>query len=194
MINRTIFYVTFIFRKKLVVTPDPTGVIEKMCLDGIFADWTIVSEEGERFPCHRNILAAKSSIMKAMFTTEMREKEEKETKIHHNNQVVEAFVNYFYEGAVPQMVLGANLSSFLALSELYNLLPLKSQAEDLAIKNLNIENVVEMFSLANIYKAKILLEATKVFILEKKKILGQQDLSQIPKGVMEKLFILLSQS
>ena len=178
----------------MVVTPDPIGPIEEMCLDGIFADWTIVSEEGERFPCHRNILAAKSSIMKAMFTTEMREKEEKETKIHHNNQVVEAFVNYFYEGAVPQMVLGANLSSFLALSELYNLLPLKSQAEDLAIKNLNIENVVEIFSLAKIYNAEILLEATKVFILEKKKIIGQQDLSQIPKGVMEKLFILLSQS
>ena len=111
-----------------------------------------------------------------------------------NNQVVEAFVNYFYEGAVPQMVLGANLSSFLALSELYNLLPLKSQAEDLAIKNLNIENVVEIFSLAKIYNAEILLEATKVFILENKKILGQQDLSQIPKGVMEELFILLSQS
>ena len=166
-----------------------------MCIeDVIFADWTIISEEGQRFPCHRNILAAKSSTMKAMMTTEMREKEEKETKVHYNNEVVGAFVNYFYTGAVPHVVLKSNLSSFLTLSELYNLLPLKAQVEDVAIKSLNMENVVEMFSLANLYKAGILLEATKYFIVENKKTLGQQDFSQVPQSVMAELFILLSQA
>ena len=165
-----------------------------MCVDGIFADWTIISDDGQRFPCHRNILATKSSTMKAMLTTEMKEKEEKETKVHYNNQVVGAFVNYFYTGEVPHVVLKSNLSSFLALSELYNLLPMKAQTEDLAIRSLKMENVVEMFSLASIYKAEILLEATKLFILENKKTLGQQALSQVPASVMTELFILLSQS
>ena len=62
------------------------------------------------------------------------------------------------------------------------MLPLKSEAEDLAIKSLNMENVVEMFSLANIYSAGVLLEATRFFILENKKTLGQQDLSQVPQA------------
>ena len=75
-------------------------------------------------------------------------------------------------GVYTLVVLESNLSSFLDLSELYNLLPLKSQAEDLAIKSLNMENVVEMFSLANIYSAGVLLEATRFFILENKKTLG----------------------
>ena len=58
-----------------------------MCIeDGIFSDWTIISEEGQRFQCHRNILAAKSSTMKAMMTTEMKEKEEKETKLNYSGQ------------------------------------------------------------------------------------------------------------
>ena len=178
----------------MVASPDPTGAVEKMCVDGIFADWTIISEDGKRFPCHRIILAVKSSIMKAMLTTEMREKEEKETKVHYNNQVVEAFVNYFYTGTIPHLVLETNISIFMKLSDYYNLDPLKSQVEDAAIKSLNMENVVEMFSLANIYSAGVLLEATRFFILENKKTLGQQDLSQVPQSVMAELFILLSQS
>ena len=110
----------------LVATPDPTGVVEEMSLDGIFADWTIISKEGKKSPCHRIILATKSSVMKAMSSMDMRDKEEKETKVHYNNQMVKAFVKFFYKCAVPHMVLVVNLFSFLALSDLYDLLPLKS--------------------------------------------------------------------
>ena len=166
-----------------------------MCIeDGIFSDWTIVSEEGQRFPCHRNILAAKSSTMKAMMTTEMKEKEEKVTKVNFSNKLVEAFLDYFYKGEVPRVVLETNLSSFMKLSDYYHLEPLKAQVEDAAIKSLSIENVVEMFSLANLHNAQILKKASRYFILENKKILGQQDLSQVPPSVMTELFKLLSQA
>ena len=178
-----------------MATPDPTGVIEKMCIeDGIFSDWTIVSEDGQRFPCHRNILAAKSSIMKAMMTTEMQEKESKETSLKYNNKVVGAFVGYFYKGEVSPDVMGSNISSFLELSVLYNLDQLKAQVEDSAIQNMTMENVVEMFSLANIYNAGTLKEATEIFILENKKILGEQDFSQVPQDVMTELFKLVTRS
>ena len=94
-----------------------------MCLqDGVFSDWTIISEEGQRFPCHRIILAAKSSTMKAMMTTDMREKEEREMRLKYNNQVVGSFVDYFYKGEVPRVVLETNLSSFMELSDFYKLI------------------------------------------------------------------------
>ena len=162
----------------------------------MFSDWTIVSEEGQRFPCHRNILAAKSSTMKAMMTIKMKEKEEKEkeTKLIYNKEVVGAFVDYFYKGEIPTVVLEANISSFMELADLYNLDPLKAQVEDMAIKNLTLENVVEMFSVANLYNAEILKEASKFFIVENKKILGQQDFSQVPPSVMTELFKLVTQS
>ena len=179
----------------MVVTPDPTGAIEKLCLeDGTFSDWTIISVEGQRFPCHRLVLATQSSPMWAMMTIDMKEKEERETKLNHSNKVVGAFVDYFYKGEVPQVVLEANISGFLELSDLYNLGPLKAQVEDTAIKSLTVENVVEMFSLANLYNAEILKKASRYFIVENKKILGQQDFSQVPRSVMTELFKLVTQS
>ena len=165
-----------------------------MCLEDsrVFSDWTIVSEEGQRFPCHRVILATKSSTMKAMMTIKMKEKEEKETKLIYNKEVVGAFVDYFYKGEIPTAVLEANISSFMELADLYNLDPLKAQVEDMAIKNLTLENVVEMFSVANLFNAEILKEASKFFIVENKKILGQQDFSHFSPSVMTELFKLQS--
>ena len=170
--------------------------MEKMCIEdsSVFSDWVIISEEGQRFPCHRLALASKSSTLKAMMTTEMMEKEEKVTKVNFSNKLVEAFLDYFYKGEVPRVVLETNLSSFMKLSDYYHLEPLKAQVEDAAIKSLSIENVVEMFSLANLHNSKILKKASRYFILENKKILGQQDLSQVPPSVMTELFKLLSQA
>jgi len=126
-------------------------------------------------------------------TTEMREKEEKKTNIKYNNQVVGAFVDYFYKGEVPLAVLEANISSFLDLADYYHLESLKAQVEDTAIKSLNIENVVAMFSLAKLHNAKKLKKASKFFVVENKKILGKQDFSQVHQSVMTELFKLLSQ-
>ena len=62
------------------------GPIEKMCENGLFSDWTIISSDDCKFPCHRNILAVKSSTMKAMMTIDMKEKEEGKTKIPYHCQ------------------------------------------------------------------------------------------------------------
>ena len=105
-----------------------------------------------------------------------------------------SFVDYFYKGEVPPEILGSNLSSFLKLADLYDLKPLKAQTENTAIKSLTLENVVEMFSLANIHNAKKLKRASKFFIVENKKILGEQDFSEVPQSVMTELFKLLTQS
>ena len=108
--------------------------VVELITPGMSSDWTIVSEEGQRFPCHRDTLAAKSSTMKAMMTTEIKEKEVKKTKIHYNNRVEDA-----------------------------------------------------MFSLANIYHAGTVKEATEIFIVENKKIPSKQDFSQVPQDVMGEL-------
>ena len=132
--------------------------------------------------------------MKAMMTTEMKEMEEKETTLKYSNKVVGAFVDYFYKGEVPKAVLETNLCSFMKLSTYYHLEPLKAQVEDAAVKSLNMKNVVSMFSLANLHNARKLKKASKFFILENKKILGEQDLSQVPPSVMTELFKLVAKS
>ena len=177
----------------MLATRKATGDIEKTCVeDGILFDFTIISEEGVRFPCHRVVLAAKSATMKARLTTEMMEKEDAQTTIHHNNKVVGAFVDFFYKGEVPQDVLEANLPTFMDLSEFYQMDQLKAQVEAAAIKTLSMENVVEMFGLAKKYNADTLLEATKLYIVENKKMIGKQDFSQVPKIIADDLFKLVA--
>ena len=162
-----------------------------MCLEeGVFSDFTILSEEDRRFPCHRNILAAKSTVFKAMMTSEM--KKENEHKLQESTQVVEAFVRWFYKGEVSSEVMEANLSTYVRLADYYDLDAMKAQAEDAAIACLTLENVVEMFSLANLYNAGVLKEATEIFIEEKKEDIGKQDLSHVPTNIRTELSKLLN--
>ena len=148
----------------------PDGAVEKMCLEeGLFSDFTILSQKDKKFPCHCIILAAKSSYFKSLLTTQMREELKKEHKLNHSNQVVKAFVQYFYTGEVPLAVLEANLPIFLELSDYYDLQPMRAQVENLAIKGITMENVVEMFHLADLYNAPTLKEATRFFNLVNKK-------------------------
>ena len=42
--------------------------------DGDFTDFTLESEDGTKFPVHRNILAAQSSVLKRMFLNPMEER------------------------------------------------------------------------------------------------------------------------
>merc|ERR1712183_483591 len=93
--------------------------------DKILADFTVVSQEGERFLCHRLFLATQSPVLMAMMTHEMKEKQENELKLDFNEEVVKHFLDFFYTGKVPQKVLEENLESFLALAESYDLKPLK---------------------------------------------------------------------
>merc|ERR1719219_1318735 len=95
----------------------------------LFSDFTILSEEGKEFPCHRYILSSQSPVMLAMLTTNMREKKEKEMQLKYSEEVLAHFVEYFYSGEVPSKILKTNLSSFLELAGQYDLPPLKFLTE-----------------------------------------------------------------
>ena len=59
-------------------------------------DFTILSEEGTRFPCHRLILASQSPPMEAMMTQDTKEKKEGQVQLQFKEEVVKDFVGYFY--------------------------------------------------------------------------------------------------
>ena len=102
----------------------------------MFTDFAILSKEGKEFPCHRFILSSQSEAMMAMFNTNMKEKKEGQVKLEYSDEVVEKFVDYFYTRTVPKEVLKQNLDSFMTLSELYDLGPLKHQTEEVAVEEM----------------------------------------------------------
>ena len=159
--------------------------------DKLFTDFTVVSQEGERFPCHRMFLATQSPVMMAMMTHDMKEKQKSEVTIEYKSEIVEHFVEYFYTGKVPTTVLEENLESFLALSEYYDLKPLKYQAEEAAVEKITVKNMVHMFALSEHYNAYKLMEVSEFLIKTNRSILKNQDLSEIPASVFTTIFKML---
>ena len=143
----------------------------------------MISEEGKRFPCHRLILGTQSPVLMAMMLNDMKEKNENEVKVEQSEEIVKHFVNYFYTGEVPHESLKGNLKTFLELADFYDLGSLKLQAEKAAISKMNCENMVDMFTLADLYRADKLKEEAENFIKKNKDTLKKQDLSGLPVNI-----------
>ena len=145
-----------------------------------FSDFTILSEEGTRFPCHRLILASHSPPLKAMMTRDTKEKQEGQVLLPFKEEVVKAFVGYFYSRKVSQEIIQENLESFLTLADSYDVAPLKLQVEEAAVKLLTTENMVDMFYWGDLYNATQLKEASEFLISRNKEVLKEMDLSRFP--------------
>ena len=157
----------------------------------MFSDFTILSQEGKEFPCHRLILAAQSPVMQAMMTNDMKEKKESKVTVKQSDEVVAHFVEYFYSRKVPQEALEGNLAGFFELAGLYELAPLKLLTEEATIGMLSVENMIELFVLGNLHSAANLKTQAEAFMRRKKKELKEMDLSGFPRQVVTDLLRLL---
>ena len=154
-------------------------------------DFTILSQEGKEFPCHRLILASQSATMLAMMTSDMKEKEENQVSVKYSEEVVGHFVEYFYSRKVPREALQANLASFFELAGQYNLAPLKTLTEEAAIQLLSLENMIELYVLGDLHSAASLKREAKAFIKRNKKELKKMDLTGFPHEVITEILRLL---
>ena len=157
----------------------------------MFSDFTILSQEGKEFPCHRYILSSQSSVMLAMLTINMKEKEEKQVELKYSEVVVGHFVEYFYSGTIPRKILETNLSSFLELAGQYDLASLKLLAEEAALGMISGENMVDLYVLADLHTAEKLKKAAEIFIKENREELKKKDLTRYPRCVMDDLVRIL---
>ena len=141
-------------------------------------DFTLESEEGVKFPCHRNVLAAQSSVLRRMFLSPMEERETSRLKIMYKAEVVRKFVKFFYKRKLDETE--RNLRCLLELAEKFDLPHLKEEVEELAIRKLTVENMVDMFLLADIHSAKDLKTAAEGFI-KTNRIKVREDLAELDK-------------
>ena len=160
--------------------------------DRLFTDFTIRSQEGKKFPCHRVILAAQSPVMLAMMSNDMKEKEKGQVTVKHCDEVVGHFVEYFYSRKVPREALEANLASFFELAGMYDLGPLKLLTEEAAIGMLSADNMVDLYVLGDLHSAANLKTEAKACIRKNRKELQEMDLSGYPHAVVTDLLRLLT--
>ena len=176
-------------RKKPRLEPD--DVFDNILKDEDFKDFTVESVEGTKFPCHRVILGAQSSVLKRMFITPMEEKNKSTLKLDYKADVVEKFVRFFYKNDLEDGE--ENLRCYLELAEKYDIPHLKELVEKLSIKKINVENMVEMFLLADHLSAETLGKATKDFIETNKKKVRENlaEMEKLEKSQMMKIMEIL---
>ena len=121
-------------------------------------DFTLVFT-GEEVPCHKIVLAAASPVFAAMVKNKHREAIECKANIELSGEAGRAFVRFIYTGDLEESVLEEHALAFLALGEMYDLQELKDMAEAELLSQLKKENMVEMISFGEIFRADGIFEA-----------------------------------
>lgn len=127
-----------------------------------FSDVTLVSQ-GVEFPVHRNILAARSLVFKAMFTHDMREKTENKVVISgFGPDVLREMLRFVYSGKVenPKKIL----CELLAAADQYALDGLKDICGIELQKRMKVDNVANMLIIADRHRVDNLKKGALAFI------------------------------
>ena len=100
-------------------------LVAKISEDGVFTDFTVESGDGTQFSCHKNVLAAQSSVLKGMFLSPIDMRKISYLQLQYKPGIVWKFVKFFYERKIELEEKGENLGSFLEMAEKYDLPHLK---------------------------------------------------------------------
>ena len=171
---------------------DSDDVVDNIFQDEDFKDFTLESEEGTKFPCHRIVLGAQSTVLKRMFIAPMEEKKNSTLKLEYKTDIVEKFVKFFYSEEIEDGK-EENLWCYLELAEKYDITHLKELVEDIAIRRLTVENMVDLFLLADHFSAETLRKAARDCIKSNKKKVRESlaEMEKLEKSQMMKIMDIL---
>lgn len=116
------------------------------------------------FPCHSNILAARSPVFAAMFTHDMLESRQGQVDIPDLSAVtLQSLLDWVYGSPLPKTRLTPHL---LAAADKYDLADLKSLCETSLSRTLSLTSCLETIILADQHSATKLKSAALAFIVK----------------------------
>jgi len=131
---------------------------------GELADVQIVCGE-KNLPCHKFVLASKSSVFRAAFVHNMKEKSTgKITVMDTYEDVIEDMLTHIYGGKIDG--LEDKAEKLIVVADQYNLKQLKKHCEELLAKCLKIENCLHFLILADMHSADGLKSVATRFVVE----------------------------
>lgn len=120
--------------------------------------------QGVIIPCHRNILAARSEVFDAMMEHNMMEAEKGEVVINDFDlETVKAMILHIYTGEAKYTE--DNAEQLIRTADKYQLYGLKKKIEDGLIKEVKVENAINMFVLGDAVHADKLRDVSKKVIV-----------------------------
>ena len=126
-------------------------------------DFMFVCDNGEEIPCHKHILSAASPVLEVMVENEYKEAVDGKANIKLSKDAGQAFIRFIYTGSVEKDLLEEYASEFLAAGEFYDMKELKDIAEVELLNQLNKQNMVDMITIGELYRAEAIFEAALNF-------------------------------
>ena len=131
-----------------------------------FSDVQIVSGE-QVFDCHQVVLAARSPVFRAMFLSNMTEKETRKVEIPDlYPEVISEMLCFIYTGKTPE--LDKLAEDLLVAADKYQLDQLKSICVDNLCKKIDVKNCLNFLVIGDIYGADLLKKSSLNFVYRNK--------------------------
>jgi len=120
--------------------------------------------QGIEFPAHRAILSARSPVLKAMLQHDMKEKLTNRVDVPDvEPELFKTFLLFIYTGRI-QGDLQQVAEQLVPVADKYQVRDLKNNCEKVLIRNLTVDNVVDLLLLADFHSVMKLRECTIGFI------------------------------
>ncbi|OXA43363.1 Speckle-type POZ protein B [Folsomia candida] len=121
-----------------------------------FADVALTTKT-RTFMAHKAVLAARSKVFSAMFSSKMLESTMNTVEIpDFDEDVVEGMLEFMYSGQVEGLHDPDKASALLRIAEKYDLPGLKEECEHNMAENLNVDTAITILVMAHIHNAALL--------------------------------------
>lgn len=126
------------------------------------SDITLMAD-GQLLPAHKNMLAARSSVFRAMFSNPMLENKSGQVEIQDTKpDVLRQFLAYIYSANIPDLSYAEEL---LIVADKYNVLSLKDICESHLAKGISVETFSRVLVLSSFHACQDLKRAALDFFL-----------------------------
>jgi len=145
--------------------------LDNLFKSGDFSDVSLCVGE-HKIAAHKNILAARSVVFRAMFENECLEAKSGTVHIKDMDfETIEEMLKYIYTGRLPILTMD-NASGIFAAADKYCLEDLKQSCEVYLESSLSVDNCVNVLMLADLHSAHSLKHHSMAFIRSNPAVIG----------------------
>eukprot|EP00092_Neocalanus_flemingeri_P007405 GFUD01007997.1.p1 GENE.GFUD01007997.1~~GFUD01007997.1.p1 ORF type:complete len:375 (-),score=92.45 GFUD01007997.1:75-1199(-) len=133
----------------------------------MYCDFTLISNDGKVFPCHKIILASRSPVMQRMMESGMIETKKQQLEIkNYDSDIVDVILDFMYKGDIQRDTLKSIAEQIFMAANFFQMTTLKTLTELALIEQMNTKNMLQRFLMADMHDAKELRLASKNLIIE----------------------------
>ncbi|XP_065211321.1 speckle-type POZ protein-like [Planococcus citri] len=146
---------------KVTVPDNVLKGLERLLHNQTFVDVTFVVD-GKNFGAHRSILAARSPVFEAMFKHNMQENRLNEVNISDiRSEVFEEFLLFMYTDKTPNC---KTVTELFLVADKYQVESLQVLCEEIILKELSVENAIDLLCFADLHGAERLVKQVGFYI------------------------------